>query len=79
MMTNLTGDQRRALTLLTETPQGLVEAALIDAHGFRLQTIVDLIRVGYAHADVKSVRAGNRNLKIARVAITEAGRLAIAS
>ena len=72
-------EHRRALALLAESDRGVVEAVLIEGRGFTLQTVVDLIRLGYAHADVETVRAGarSRRIEVVRVTITDAGRRAM--
>ena len=78
---NLSTEHRRALALLGAAARGVPETVLVDGYGFAIELIVDLIRAGYAQADVETVRAGARGRKVAvvRVAITDARRRAVAS
>ena len=72
----LSVDQRRALTVLADSPDGCTEAILL-AHGFKLALLVELVRDGLASATSDRVRAGTRMLDVTRVRITEAGRKAL--
>ena len=70
-------DQRRALELLAGNPYGLTEAVL-QAHGFTIELLVDLIRDGLASAAPERVRAGRQPIEVSRMRITEAGQQALA-
>jgi hypothetical protein len=50
----------------------------MQAHGFTIKQLVDLVRAGLATATSEHVRAGRLTLEVARVRITEAGRRALA-
>jgi hypothetical protein len=67
--------RRAALELLAASPDGCPEAILL-AHGFTVSQLVELVRSGLASATGERVIAGKRELEIARVRITEAGRRA---
>jgi hypothetical protein len=69
--------RRRALELLAASPDGCTEAIML-AHGFTTKQIVELVRAGLAAAHSQRVIVGRRTIEIARVKITEAGRLALA-
>ena len=47
------------------------------AHGFTVAQMVELVRAGLATARAENVVAGRLRLEVARVKITEAGRLAL--
>jgi hypothetical protein len=68
-------DRRRALELLASSRNGATEAIMI-AHGFIVEQIVELVRAGFATATTERVVAGGggRTMEMARVTITEAGR-----
>jgi len=68
--------RRRALELLAGSADGMTEAMLV-AHGFTVEQMVELIRTGLATATTGRVMAGARPLKVARLRITEAGRRAL--
>jgi hypothetical protein len=70
-------DRRRALELLSSCRDGCTEALMI-AHGFTVEQIVELVRAGLATATAERIVAGNRTLEVARVRITGAGRRAVA-
>ncbi len=69
--------RRRALELIAWSPDGMTEAMLL-AHGFTVEMLVDLIRAGLATAKAERVMAGGRSMQVTRVRITEAGRRALA-
>jgi hypothetical protein len=52
--------------------------AIMLAHGFTIEFLVELIRAGLATAKAERVVAGGRTVEVARVRITEAGRQAFA-
>jgi hypothetical protein len=66
-------NRRRALELLASCRDGCTEAMMI-AHGFTIEQIVELVRAGLATATAERMVAGNKVMEIARVRITEAGR-----
>jgi hypothetical protein len=70
-------DRRRALELLAASPDGCTEA-ILRAHGFSVEQMVDLVRAGLASAATERVVAGGKKVEVARVKITEAGRRALA-
>ena len=65
--------QRRALRLLADAPEGMTEA-LMMAHGFNSELLVDLCIAGLAIAKVERMIAGRRTVEVVRLKITEAGR-----
>ena len=70
-------ERRRALELLAASPDGCSEAMML-AHGFTVDFLVELIRTGMATTRIEGVVAGGRAMEVARVRITEAGRRALA-
>jgi hypothetical protein len=68
--------RRRALELLAGSRDGCTEAIMI-AHGFSIEQIVDLVRVGLATATAERVVAGRFPMEFTRVRTTEAGRRAL--
>ncbi len=69
-------DRRRALELLASSRHGCTEAIMI-AHGFTVEQMVELVRAGLATAQTERVVAGGRAIEVARVRITEASRRAL--
>jgi hypothetical protein len=47
------------------------------AHGFTVEQMVELVRIGHATAQTERVIAGGCAIEIARIKITEAGRRAL--
>jgi hypothetical protein len=70
-------DRRRALELLAASPNGCTEAVM-RAHGFTVEQMVELVRAGLASATAERVVAGSRKIEVARVQITDAGRRVLA-
>jgi hypothetical protein len=70
-------DRRRALELLAASHDGATEALML-AHGFTVERMVELVRAGLASATAERVVAGSRKMELATVRITEAGRRALA-
>jgi len=68
--------QRRALRLLADAPEGMTEA-LMMAHGFNSELLVDLCIAGLAIAKVERMIAGGRTVEVVRLKITETGRQAL--
>jgi hypothetical protein len=59
--------------VLAGAPEGVTEAVML-AHGFRVELLVDLCLAGLATAKPERVRAGGRTMEVVRMKITEAGR-----
>src|SRR5262245_19588558 len=66
-------DRRRALEFLVASPEGCTEALML-ANGFSVEMLVELIRTGLASAQAERTMAGGKQIEVARVRITEAGR-----
>jgi hypothetical protein len=52
--------------------------AIMRAHGFSIEQLVELVRSGLATATAQRVRAGRDTLEVATLRITEAGRKTLA-
>ena len=70
-------ERRRALELLAASSDGCTEAIIL-AHGFTIDFLVDLIRAGLATAQTDRAVAGGRSMQVTRLRITDAGRRALA-
>jgi hypothetical protein len=70
-------ERRRALELLAASPDGCSEAIML-AHGFTVDFLVELIRTGMATTWTERVVSGGHAMEVARVRITEVGRRALA-
>ena len=70
-------DHRRALELLAASRDGCTEA-LMRAHGFTTEMLVELVHAGFASAQSERVVAGGRVIEVARVRITAEGRQELA-
>jgi hypothetical protein len=68
--------ERRALELLAASPDGCTEAMMV-AHGFTIEMMVDLVCDGLASAHVERVVAGNHTIEVACAKITDTGRMAL--
>ena len=66
--------RRRALELLASCPQEGCSEAIMLAHGFSVEQMVDLVRAGLATAETQRIVAGRQRYEVARLRITEAGR-----
>jgi hypothetical protein len=73
----MSAERNRALRLLAAAPNGATEAIML-AHGFTTDLLVDLVHEGLATATPETVHAGKRPIEVVRVRITDAGRLALA-
>jgi hypothetical protein len=72
----LTIEQRRALQLLAEPPNGYTETAL-RARGFTpTLLVVSLVGRGYAVVKPQTMRAAGRSFGFVRFVITDSGRTA---
>ena len=64
----------RVLELLVGSArQGCTEAFLL-AHGFTVDLLADMVRAGFATAQIERVRAGGQPIEVTRVHITDVGR-----
>lgn len=70
-------DQRRALELLAASREGCTEAIML-AHGFTVELMVELVRAGLATATTEPIVASGYRGETTRVRTTEAGRQALA-
>jgi hypothetical protein len=70
-------DRRRALELLAASPNGCTEALMLG-NGFPVEMLVELIRTGLASVEAERMVAGGKQIEVARVRITEAGRRVLA-
>jgi hypothetical protein len=70
-------DRRRALELLASCSDGCTEAMML-AHGFNIEQMVELVRAGLATATPEWMVAGSHKMEVARVRITDARRRALA-
>jgi len=55
-------ERRRALRLLAGEPEGVIEAMML-AHGFRVELLVDLCIAGLATAKPEQMHAGGRTME----------------
>jgi hypothetical protein len=66
--------RRRALELLADCPrEGCTEAVML-AHDFTVEQLVELVRSGLASATPQRIRAGGKVIEVATLRITDAGR-----
>jgi hypothetical protein len=63
--------------LLASCRDGCTEAMML-AHGFSIEMMVEMINAGLATATAERVVAGSRKIEVARVKITDAGRRVLA-
>src|SRR5262249_42813070 len=70
-------DRRRALELLAASHDGFTRA-LLRAHGFWIEAMVERVPAGLASATAERMVAGNKAIEVARPRITEAGRRTLA-
>jgi hypothetical protein len=71
-------DRRRALELLAASPDGCTEAIML-AHGFTVELLVDLCIAELAIATTERMVAGGRTVEVVRMRITEAGRSVVSA
>ena len=69
--------RRRALELLASCRDGCTEAIML-AHGFSIDMMVELVNGGLARVTTERVVAGMHRIEVARLRIKEAGRRALA-
>jgi hypothetical protein len=70
-------DRRRALELLAASRHGYGKA-ILRAHGFSVDMLVELVQAGLATTKRERIVAGSRQTDGVRVRITDAGRQALA-
>jgi hypothetical protein len=70
-------DRRRALELLASCRDGCTEAIMLT-HGFSIDMMVELVNAGLATATAERMVTGNRTIEVARMRITEVGRVTCA-
>jgi hypothetical protein len=73
----LTHDERRALTLVSDSGRNGTTNAILAAYGFTAEMVTSLVREGLATAMIEQVRAGSQTIEIVRVRITKAGLAAL--
>ena len=69
-------DRRRALELLAASRDGYTEAMML-AHGFTVELMVDLCIAELAIATPEHMVTGGRAIEVVRLRITESGRQAL--
>jgi hypothetical protein len=73
----MTDDERRLLELLAESADGCTDA-LLRAHGFTLEVIINIVSTGLATAKAERVfTAAGRAIEVTRVRITDPDRRAL--
>jgi len=70
-------DRRRALELLAGSRYGYTKA-ILRAHGFSIDIMVELVKAGLATTKRERMVADGRQTGVVRVRITDAGRQALA-
>jgi hypothetical protein len=70
------GERRRALQLLVRSPTGCTESLML-AHGFDAEVLGQLVIDGFANVQVGIVLAGQHQLTVRRMQITDLGQVAI--
>lgn len=70
-------DRRRALELLAGSRYGYSKA-ILRAHGFSIDMMVELVKAGLATTKRERMVADGRQTGVVRVRITDAGRQALA-
>jgi hypothetical protein len=70
-------DRRRALELLAGSRYGYTKA-ILRAHGFSIDIMVELVKAGLATTKRERMVVGGRQTGVVRVRITDAGRQALA-
>ena len=73
----MTNHERRLLELLAGSEDG-ANHALLQAHGFTLQSLINVVGAGLASATPERVYAAGKPVDVARMRITAAGRRALA-
>ncbi len=73
----LSPEQRRALELLADSPNGSTEELLVYVHSFTRRMLAGLVRTGLATVQRRVIMAGDTPVEVGKVMITGAGRRAI--
>ena len=68
--------RRRALELLDASREGCTEAVML-AHGFTVDMLIELVTARLSTAQTERMVAGGRRVEVIRFRITEAGRQAL--
>ena len=68
--------RRRALELLDASREGCTEAVML-AHGFTVEMLIELVTARLATAQTERMVVGGRRVEVIRFRITEAGRQAL--
>jgi hypothetical protein len=68
--------RRRVLELLDASREGCTEAVML-AHGFTVDMLIELVTARLATAQTERMVAGGRRVEVIRFRITEAGRQAL--
>jgi hypothetical protein len=71
-------DRRRALELLAGSRKGCTKAMML-AHGFSTDMLLDLVKAGLATASTERMGTGGRQTNVTHVRISEAGQRALAT
>jgi hypothetical protein len=72
-------DRQRALELLASAGVEGCSEAVMKAHGFTTEQLVELVRAGLATATPQRVMAGGETLELATLRITDKGQQALAA
>ena len=75
-MADLTDEQRRALRILARSPNGCTEAIML-AHGFSAEVLGQLVVDGFANVEHGVMIAGQRQLMVRWIEITDLGQFVI--
>ena len=73
----LSREQCRALQVLFDAGLQGCTGAMLLADGFSIDLLADLVREGFATAHREPLKAGERQIEVARVRITDRGRKAL--
>jgi hypothetical protein len=66
-------DHLRALSILASSPNGCTAATMI-AHGFTIDSMVELIKAGLATVTAERVITGRKPIEVRRLRITDEGQ-----
>jgi hypothetical protein len=73
----LSSEERVALQILANSPNGATDEFLVQNHGFMHRLLSGLVSAGLATMQRHVIKAGARALEVNRIIITDAGRRAI--
>jgi len=74
---SMSPEHRSALEMLADAPGGCENDELSACHGF--ETLAGLVRDGFVTAQLETMSAGGRTIKVARSKITDEGWKALIS